>query len=617
MKFLCELILSCALSVAGAKPIDELTYGTVLYEYYQQDYAAAMLATLVAEEQGYVGDNPIRFELAKGSFAFSDAMYDYARETFEGVPQEELTDIDQMRLAFHLAREYQRREDWQRLGEQLERIDLGKTWLGREKFHPEVEYMRADLAVQRSDFTAAQNALRKLKRDDPLKAYGLFNLGVAYKGSGDLPSARDVFSELAGMEADSDEAHDLVQRARLALAFIARQQDDPVEAANVLGALPADGRYRDIAMASYGGLAMDNGDYQLAARIWLTLQNQQYWTTSTATARLGFPISLENLASREMALAQYRNAEASFEARLTSLSTLSRQSEDPSWVRGILKVFSAPERDAGQMSIVMQEWQEQLGHTDWLEWLSTERVHKVLLQWRELEGMDVWLGHLPETISAYEELSHEQKRRSAAARSLLVDRELLISRDRLAQRSVDIATRLRALDAQQPTPDADWMLMLANDEEAEFIGDLAEMRSMVARMNATDQVKWHRRLERLNGVVFWTLVVESSERIRALQRKLNENNLLLEDVDQRIARVQGAERQFVAGVETDFLNFIDRANAISDQVRTARDRREVMLAQEVKAGMQREMRQVEQYLLVTRIAIARATDQLAMAGDSP
>lgn len=617
MKFLCELILSCTLSVAGAKPIDELTYGTVLYEYYQQDYAAAMLATLVAEEQGYVGDNPIRFELAKGSFAFSDAMYDYARETFEGVPQEELTDIDQMRLAFHLAREYQRREDWQRLGEQLERIDLGRTWLGREKFHPEVEYMRADLAVQRSDFTAAQNALQKLKRDDPLKAYGLFNLGVAYKGSGDLPSARDVFSELAGMEADSDEAHDLVQRARLALAFIARQQDDPVEAANVLGALPADGRYRDIAMASYGGLAMDNGDYQLAARIWLTLQNQQYWTTSTATARLGFPISLENLASREMALAQYRNAEASFEARLTSLNGLSRQSEDPSWVRGILNVFSAPERDAGQMSIVMQEWQEQLGHTDWLEWLSTERVHKVLLQWRELEGMDVWLGHLPETISAYEELSHEQKRRSAAARSLLVDRELLISRDRLAQRSVDIATRLRALDAQQPTPDADWMLMLANDEEAEFIGDLAEMRSMVARMNATDQVKWHRRLERLNGVVFWTLVVESSERIRALQRKLNENNLLLEDVDQRIARVQGAERQFVAGVETDFLSFIDRATAISDQVRTARDRREVMLAQEVKAGMQREMRQVEQYLLVTRIAIARATDQLAMAGDSP
>ena len=503
------------------------------------------------------------------------------------------------------------------MGEQLERIDLGKTWLGREKFHPEVEYMRADLAVQRLDFTAAQTALRKLTPNDPLRAYGLFNLGVAYKSSGDLQSARKAFSELAGMQADSDEADDLAQRARLALAFIARQQDDPIEAASLLAALPATGRYRDIAMASYGGLAMDNEDYQLAARIWLTLQNQDYWTTSTATARLGFPVSLENLASREMALTQYRNAEASFEARLASLNALSRQSEDSEWVRGILKVFSAPERDAGQMANVMQKWQEQLGHTDWLEWLSTERVHKVFMQWRELEGMDVWLGHLPATIAAFEELAHEQRRRGAAARSLLVDNALLSSRDVLAKRSGDIADRLRALDAQQPSPDQAWMLMLASDEEAELILEFAEMRSKVERMQATDQVKWHQRIDRLNGVVFWTLVIERSDRIRAMQRKLNDNNLLLQDVDQRIARVQGAEQRFVAGVATDFLSFVDRANAISAQVRTARDRRQLMLAQEIKAGMQREMRQVEQYLLVTRIGIARAADQLAMAGDLP
>ncbi|MCZ6655721.1 MAG: hypothetical protein O7C67_00350 [Gammaproteobacteria bacterium] len=617
MKFLCELILICTLGAADAKPIDELTYGTVLYEYYQQQYAAAMLTTLVAEEQGRLGDNPIRFELAKGSFAFADAMYDYARETFEGVPEEELTDLDRMRLAFHLAREYQRREEWQRLGEQLERIDLGKTWLGREKFHPEVEYMRADLAVQRLDFTAAQTALRKLTPNDPLRAYGLFNLGVAYKSSGDLQSARKAFSELAGMQADSDETDDLAQRARLALAFIARQQDDPIEAASLLAALPATGRYRDIAMASYGGLAMDNEDYQLAARIWLTLQNQDYWTTSTATARLGFPVSLENLASRDMALTQYKNAEASFEARLASLNALSRQSEDPAWVRGILKVFSAPERDAGQMSIVMQKWQEQLGHTDWLEWLSTERVHKVFMQWRELEGMDVWLGHLPATIAAFEELSQEQRRRGAAARSLLVDNALLSNRDVLIERSSDIANRLRALDAQQSSPDQAWMLMLANDEEAELILKFAEMRAKVERMQATDQVKWLQRIDRLNGVLFWTLVIERSDRIRAMQRKLNDNNLLLQDVDQRIARVQGAEQRFVAGVATDFLSFVDRANAISAQVRTARDRRQLMLAQEIKAGMQREMRQVEQYLLVTRIGIARAADQLAMAGDLP
>ena len=40
--------------------------------------------------------------------------------------------------------------------------------------------------------------------------------------------------------------------------------------------------------------------------------------------------------------------------------------------------------------------------------------------------------------------------------------------------------------------------------------------------------------------------------------------------------------------------------------------REVALAGEIRRGMAREMQEVQQYLLVTRIGIARATDELAM-----
>ena len=72
--FFCELILSCMLTAPGAKPIDELTYGTVLYADYQQDYQQALLDTLVAEEQGRQGENTVRVERAKGSFAFADGM---------------------------------------------------------------------------------------------------------------------------------------------------------------------------------------------------------------------------------------------------------------------------------------------------------------------------------------------------------------------------------------------------------------------------------------------------------------------------------------------------------------------------------------------------------------
>ena len=613
--FLCELILSCVLAAPAAKPIDELTYGTVLYAYFQQDYQQALLDTLVAEKQGRRGENTIRFDLAKGSFAFSDGMYGYARNIFDNVDAEELSELDRMRLAFHLAREYHRRQDWPQVAAAVEQIDLGRTWLGKEKFHPEVEYMRAEVAIEKGDFATVQRAVDRLEPEDPLRAYTLFNLGVAYKHAGDLHNARNTFTELAEMKSYSDEAFDLIQRAKLALAFIARQQNDTADAERVLGALPGIGRYRDIALASYGGLAMDNEDYELAARIWLTLQNQNYWTSSTAAARLGFPVSLENLAGRTSqgrGLAQYRVAEKSFETRLATLNHLSTQAQDSSWVRGLLKVFSAPQQDRDQMGALMESWRDQLGHTDWLEWLATEDVHKVLVQWRELLGSKAWLDRLPTRLTAFAELSREQRRRGVEARDLLENRALLSNRELLALQIENLHERLVELETERPKRTADWMLKLANATEREAIYKLKEMSRLVSEnMNKQEQSRWEARINRLQGVVFWRLVDERSARIRVLVSNLKHAESLLADVDERIIRVENAESQFAAGVETDFIAFSERAQNITRLVDTALLRREEQLAAEIRKGMQREKREVEQYLLITRIAIARATDQLA------
>ena len=614
--FLCELIFSCMLTAPGVKPVDELTYGTVLYAYYQQDYQQALLDTLVAEDQGRQGDNTIRFELAKGSFAFADGMYAYARETFAGVDSSELTKIDEMRLAFHLAREYHRRGDYHEVAGHLEKIDLGTNLFGRRKFHPEVEFMRAEVAMQAGDFAAAEAALDKMDKEDPLRAYGLFNLGVAYRAQQNPQGAQTAFAQLAAMKTPSAEAADLIQRAKLALAFIAREQNQVADAESVLGGLPGSGRYRDIALASYGSLAMDTGDYELAARIWLTLQNQTYWTKSTAQARLGFPVSLENLASREMALMQYRAAEQSFENRLTKLTELNESARDPEWVHGLLLAFSAPDQNSDQMADLMESWQDQLGHTDWLEWLATEDVHEVLLQWRELLGMRSWLDELPMKLEAYDELSSEQVRRGGAARELLYDRKLMENRDLLTANIRALSRQIDEVKVTPPTPDAGWLNRLANVEEQELIDRFENMRR-VARTHMTERErdKWVARIDRRQGVLFWQLVDERSARTRALEKNLGDNRSLLADANDRIARVQGAEDQYVASVHTDFLAFARRADVIAVRVDDALRGREASLAAEIRRGMQREMREVREYRLVARIAIARATDLLAQAGD--
>jgi hypothetical protein len=108
------------------------------------------------------------------------------------------------------------------------------------------------------------------------------------------------------------------------------------------------------------------------------------------------------------------------------------------------------------------------------------------------------------------------------------------------------------------------------------------------------------------------LTDERRKRVRALEKLLQQNRAELAGVDERVTRVQNAESQFTAGVETDFLAFSDRALNITETVDTALDAREFALAAELRRGMAREMKEVQQYLLFTRIAIARATDQLAV-----
>ncbi len=614
--FLCELILSCVIASPGAKPLDELTYGGMLYSYYQDDYSQALLDTMVAEAQGRLGDDPVRFELAKGSFAFSDRMYELARQTFAGVDPSELTELDKMRLAFHLAREYHRRGDYAGMAAELEQIEFNKTWLGRVRFHPEVEFMRAEVAIANGDLEQAEMLLERLDADDPLLAYGLFNLGIAHRQADDLSGARRAFERLTDTDPENGEARDLVHRGKLALAYIAREQHAPADAARVLGGLPGEGRYRDVALASYGGLAMDNEDYELASRIWLTLQNQQYWTSSTAQARLAFPVSLERLASREMALEQYRRAESSFENRLSVLTRLNRQAENPSWVHGLLLVFSSPEKDQQRMTDLVERWRDQLGHTDWLEWLATEDTHQVLLEWRELLTMQDWLDLLPAELEAFEEVAQEQRRRSAAAKSLLYDEELLNTRLELRRRTDAQAQRLRTLTGSTAEPTSAWMGKLANDEERERLHRFEEMRTFASKQMSDDERSdWLRRVDRLTGLAFWTLASERASRIRELDKQHRANTSLLGEVDARIERVQNAESRFVAGVETDFLAFSGRAGELRTSVDAALDHREVALAHQLRQGMAREMQEVQKYLLFTRIGIARATDQLSMDSD--
>jgi prephenate dehydrogenase len=112
-------------------------------------------------------------------------------------------------------------------------------------------------------------------------------------------------------------------------------------------------------------------------------------------------------------------------------------------------------------------------------------------------------------------------------------------------------------------------------------------------------------------VVLWEIAETRSERVRALARERAAARALLADVDARIARVDRAETEFATGVEADFGQLADRSSELARDVAMQLADREAAIAEAFRRTVDEEQAHVEQHLLSARIAIARATDQLA------
>ena len=613
--FLCFLLFSCT----GSAPAEvtakaELEYGNVLYSYYQEDYDQALLDVSVDLEEGVPEDLITRYQLAEGSFAFKNRMFGYAQDRFANVAQQELTELDRMRLSFHLSREYFRTGDWARLAQELEQIDLGtRSFFGRQKYHPEVEYMRAEHALQSGDLDLAQEYLVNVADTSAYKMYGLFNLGAAQRAAGAAESAQKSFTAVAKLKPRDAEMLDLQQRAVLALAFLQRENGHADQAERLLGKLPEQGRYRDLGLASFGSLAMEQGNYELAARVWLNLQTDAIWSPSTATAHLGFPLSLEHMDRGDLALTHYRAAEARFSARAAKLDDLSVAAQNPEWVRELLEVFAAEQADPQRM----RDWQEQLGHTDWLEWLSAESIDSLIVQWRELRSTQRYLADLPRDLATLELLTAEQNRRAGAVNKSLVEDGLLDRHAQIEARTREKLVRWERLSEQAVVPSFEWMLSFSDAPERKRLDRLRGMYEFVASKSATglldeDAAKqWTQRLDRLRGLLFWEIAQQHPVRLRDMRRAIRGVEAFSDDMLAQTERLQSAQGTLSVGIVADYSALRSRTALLAEKVERALQGREYQIAQELRRGMQRESLQVEEYLLTARIAIARTLDQYA------
>jgi hypothetical protein len=394
----CDWLLGCT-TVSAAAAAD-LQYRSILLAMYRDDTEQALINALALAAAA--PDDPVlraRLLLAQLHAASATDNRSLADAAVAALDAETLEPALRARFAFLYARESHRRQDWTALQRALAQLDTARRGLNEAQPVPpsidaEIAFMRAELAVADGDFDRAQSVIATgLSPRDDLRAYALFNLGVKLRTAGMPTRAERVFTQLATMPVYSPDALDLKGRARLALAAIELQRTQSASAEAALRDAPAQGRYHDQFMVSYGTRAMEHGDYELAARIWLTLAGEAPWSTAGKTAQVAYPMCLEHIAAPSMVLTHYRDAELNFKVRLGELDTLIARTEDPTWDAQLLEALTRSPRGLElRADPTLSEWRTRIGHDDWLYWFNADSTQQQLQELSELMRMSAWLS---------------------------------------------------------------------------------------------------------------------------------------------------------------------------------------------------------------------------------
>jgi len=402
----CDWLIGCLLASPVASP-GELQYRSIVYQLDQQRNERALIEILatqaLAVEQP--GDR-VRYKLAEVSAAYAAGLRSIAQDAAAILDAEQLRPQDRIRVALLRARDHQQHREWTALEREVAQIDRVRGELGPQAPLPadigaEIAFMHAELATASGDIDRAERIIRDdIPARDSLRAFALFNLGVALQVSGSPTRAEQAFATLTSMPVYTEVALDLKQRAQIALSMIKQQRTETASAESILRAAPAQGRYHQQALASYASLAMEHGDFATAAGVWSTLLQESLWSSAGKAAQVGYPLSLESVAGPAVALTQYRLSEANFEQRLRDLTTLAARTDDPSWDTRLLRGLADLPDAAPPLDLVVQEWRDRLGHDDWLVWLYADQTQLLLQQWQDLDRMATWLSSAPPAAQA-------------------------------------------------------------------------------------------------------------------------------------------------------------------------------------------------------------------------
>lgn len=513
------LLLAClATSPSRSDELKDLYFGEALYHAHQGNFFEALerLDTEVRQydeldepelDTLYYHINDAHFSL--GDFELRYRMHHRAGRAVRAVLEGAVNEVIRNDAAFRLARIHFQKNQMADAMRALERID-GKV---PEAIRDDIEFLRANILLAQGRPAESVDVLRRLEGSKNFGGFAAYNLGIAYLQDGQREAALTQLDRAGQIATDDLTELAIRDKSNLVLGTILLEDNDFEGAIPYLNRVRLDGPFSNQALLSAGWASMSTDNFERAAVPWNILADREVTDRATQEAMLALPYAFGKLNVHGRAAIYYGRALDSFGAEVSKLNesiesirdgkflqALIREEirKDKDWVIRLRSLPETPETYYLMELLATHDFQTGLQN-----YLDLAELHRKLLVWQASfdsfdEMVDIRHDHyeplLPDVDKDFRELDSRMRLR-IEQHQMLVDR-----RD-------DLLTT--------PRPE-----FLATREEQAILARIELIESQVQESGSPFEASLNERLQRLKGMLTWTLETRYHERLTRFDQNL-------------------------------------------------------------------------------------------------
>lgn len=292
----------------SVKSTEELEYGTILFDYYQQQYFSALVEHEYAVETGNALAQMPAAQVLKGGMMLSYGMAEQSRHIFRELLDASASEAVSNRAWFYLAKLYYQKGEIANSSEALQNI----SGTIPSDIHSQYHYIATLINIRGRHLSEAEQIIGGVLKSSAYEPYLLYNLAVSQVQTGNAAEAATNLERVTAYSDGSEELAVLSDRARHGLAELAVKAQQLPAAWFYLQDIRTEGLYSNRALLSYGWSAIKLKRFEQAIPALKILDKRSIAIPEVQESKVLLPHLYEQQGSSRKALKGYLLAEKSF-----------------------------------------------------------------------------------------------------------------------------------------------------------------------------------------------------------------------------------------------------------------------------------------------------------------